>query len=324
MNTNKKGNNFEKRAFGALGRALEDGKLGIRPENAVIFRQKGYYSTKRGKDILFDISIEVTLEGAPSPSFYWLWECKDYSGSVPVGDLEEFANKVEQVTDLNVKAGFITNAPLQESAMSFARSTGIAVVQITGGAGPEANALKHICYGVVISLFTHQEDVSASTEKHFQYIDFSNNICPKGGDIKIARFKKILFVDSEDHAEITRRQWKFGGCTIFAENAESAKTIIKNTFTPDGGEAFDLIVSELRFDGGYASGFDFLEMIKTSPVFSKVRDVIFVIFSASDNRADLRKGLELGASAYFVKPAPSAQLIEDWATILQQISQLVR
>jgi hypothetical protein len=137
MNSTARGDEFEDMVFTKLREALEKGELGLIPECCKMFRKKGYHSPDRGGPIEFDISIELFRPGAEKPSLLWLWECKDYSGTVPVGDVEEFWAKVQQVAGLNVKAGFAARGELSSGAMSIAHSRRMAVVQIQTRNVPE-------------------------------------------------------------------------------------------------------------------------------------------------------------------------------------------
>ena len=93
-------------------------------EYSKIFRKKGYFSKDREKDIIFDVSIEVTIPGQDCFSLLFLIECKNYSHSVPVDDVEEFFAKIQQVSGANAK-GFKmvrANMPNQKVLASFAIS----------------------------------------------------------------------------------------------------------------------------------------------------------------------------------------------------------
>jgi len=131
MTTNReKGASFEEKAFGLLQALVVSEQFGFLPDCAKIFTQKAYFSSDRGSDIVFDISIEVTLPGASEPSFLWLWECKNYAKPIPVDDVEEFNSKVLQVAGLNVKGGIISSGALQSGALNYAASRKIAVIRI--------------------------------------------------------------------------------------------------------------------------------------------------------------------------------------------------
>jgi hypothetical protein len=124
------GANFEDKAFTTLRSLLEAESLGLVPRNCEIRRHPQYFSKDRGSMITFDISIEVRIGQGDDYCFLWLWECKDYSGTIPVNDVEEFFSKVTQVCGVNAKAGLITSAALQKSAIAFARAKGMSVVRL--------------------------------------------------------------------------------------------------------------------------------------------------------------------------------------------------
>lgn len=90
-----------------------------------LFSKKGYYSKDREADIVFDISIEIYLPEAQEYSSRVIFECKNYSHSVPVNDVEEFFSKVQQVGAANSKAVLVSNAAFQSGTMAFAKSKGI-------------------------------------------------------------------------------------------------------------------------------------------------------------------------------------------------------
>lgn len=124
-----KGKTFELKAYEALSEALRNNRLGLLPSACKIFHRKGYFS------------IEVSLPGAPTWSLLWAWECKEYKGSIPVDDIEEFLSKLDQIAGANVKGGFVVSGALQESALNVARAKGIMVVRLL----PE-NQIDHILW----------------------------------------------------------------------------------------------------------------------------------------------------------------------------------
>ena len=81
-----------------IKRLLEDqigsGSLALDPSHTKVFHKKAYYSRDRGKDITFDVVIEVTRPGATEPWLVWVWECKDLARPVAVDDVEEFSAKL--------------------------------------------------------------------------------------------------------------------------------------------------------------------------------------------------------------------------------------
>ena len=130
MNTTAKGTAFELRVFDIIKAIIETDPSYFGFKASEIFLKRAYYSSKRESNIIFDIAIECKRSGAVSTSLYVLIECKDYSGKIPVNDLEEFSKKAEQVTGLNVKCMFFTTSSLEEGALTFAMNSKIAVVRI--------------------------------------------------------------------------------------------------------------------------------------------------------------------------------------------------
>lgn len=130
MNTTEKGDVFEGRAAKIIKDALDAGKLGIYANQCKVFAKKAYYSKDRESDIIFDLAIEVWPPGATNFTLLFLVECKNYSHRVPVNDVEEFHDKIRQVSGVNVKGIFITNNDFQEGAFRYARSKGMMLIQV--------------------------------------------------------------------------------------------------------------------------------------------------------------------------------------------------
>lgn len=130
MNTASKGNAFEERVFEALKTELENERLCAAPKHAKIVRHKSYHSRDRGSDIITDISIEVFLPNRAKPSLVWIFECKDYSGAIPVDDIEEFHAKIQQISQDNTKGSIVTSGALQRAARSYAEAKGIGVIRL--------------------------------------------------------------------------------------------------------------------------------------------------------------------------------------------------
>lgn len=128
MNTVKKGNIFEEKAFKIIKKLIEDGSLGIK-DNIQIFRKKGYYSYSRKKEIKFDISIEVWPPGAKRFALIYFIECKNYGHSIPVDDIEVFYQQAEGVAEGCFKCVFIANNAFQEGLHNFADTKRIMLIR---------------------------------------------------------------------------------------------------------------------------------------------------------------------------------------------------
>jgi Zn-dependent peptidase ImmA (M78 family) len=130
LSTYAKGDRFEEQVFEFLSREINEGRFYVfRPECCKIFRKKGYYSRDREDFIVFDISVEVFLPGFETPSLLVLIECKNYSGKVPVGDIEEFGSKINQVAGFNAKGIFASASAFQSGTFNIARNRGFGVLR---------------------------------------------------------------------------------------------------------------------------------------------------------------------------------------------------
>ena len=130
MTTVEKGDKFEDLVYRQFDQELKDNRLHVTSATSQLFKKKSYFSRDRESNIVFDLSIETWLSGASNYSLLTLIECKDYTHSIPVNDIEEFHSKVRQVTGTNVKAIFVTNSSLQSGALQYAQSNKIALVRI--------------------------------------------------------------------------------------------------------------------------------------------------------------------------------------------------
>lgn len=129
MNTTKKGDKLEDQVFEVFESQIADDCFIAKREFCKIFRKKGYYSKDREKEIIFDVSVEVTLPGQKRYSLLFLIECKNYSHSVPVDDAEEFFSKIQQISGANTKGIIVSTNSFQDGAFKFSRSKGIGLLR---------------------------------------------------------------------------------------------------------------------------------------------------------------------------------------------------
>ncbi len=130
MNTTKKGNLFEQRCYDVINTALQNGELGIIPENCEIFQKRKYYSSSRKDFIIFDLAIEVTLVGGKKPTLVYIIECKDLNHNIPVDDVEEFQAKISGIDGFQTKGLFIAKKPLAKSGKTIADNKGFMIIQL--------------------------------------------------------------------------------------------------------------------------------------------------------------------------------------------------
>ena len=120
-----KGDAYEQNVFKLVQDQLNQGELGIDPNLCRVRHKPNYFSRDRGKDIIFDVSIEVSRRTAAEPYWIWIWECKNYNHTVPVDDIEEFHSKLSQVGANRTKGTMITPVAFDPGGVEFARSKGI-------------------------------------------------------------------------------------------------------------------------------------------------------------------------------------------------------
>lgn len=129
LSGSKKGDAFEEKMFLLFKHELESGGLGWSPSWGKIYKKRGYYSAARKKNIIFDIAIEFIRPGATECTCVFIIECKDYKGSVPVDDVEEFSGKLAQLSGVSIKGIFATNSAFQAGARSVAKANGFGLLR---------------------------------------------------------------------------------------------------------------------------------------------------------------------------------------------------
>jgi IrrE N-terminal-like domain/Restriction endonuclease len=130
MNTTEFGDVLEKQIYDYLSALIAADLYWVKKDQCKIFWKKGYYSSQRKDKITFDVAIEVWLPRASEYSLLILVECKRYTTRpVPVGDIEQFFQKVQQVSSGNRKAILASNAAFDRGTRTFAASNGIALLR---------------------------------------------------------------------------------------------------------------------------------------------------------------------------------------------------
>lgn len=132
-NTGKK---FEEEVYKMISEMVNKNEFMVSNPNVKLKRKPRYYSKDRNTEIEFDISVEKYLTSPDEnkgikPSIIIVIECKDYSNGIPVDDVEEFHEKLQQIGADNTKGMMITkNGCFQRSALAYAESKGIALARI--------------------------------------------------------------------------------------------------------------------------------------------------------------------------------------------------
>lgn len=96
-----------------------------------IHRKKKYYCHERGKDIEFDVVIEIRRKGKLEPHSIVIFECKNYktTNSVPETDITDFSDKLSRIAKHNAKGVLVFASRLQSGAMNLAEKRKIGIVK---------------------------------------------------------------------------------------------------------------------------------------------------------------------------------------------------
>lgn len=129
MDTVSKGRKFERIVFDYLSNLVKRNEFWSRAELTKVYSRKKYFSKDRGSYIEVDVSIEIFLPNQEKPSIIVLVECKDYSSSIPVDDIEEFYAKIQQITGANVKGIFATTSAFQPAGLQYCESKQIGLLR---------------------------------------------------------------------------------------------------------------------------------------------------------------------------------------------------
>ena len=126
----EKGKTLELQVKESLEVELSQDRLGISQNATKVYHRKSYYSSERGSEIEIDVSLEVFRPDANDPFLIWAWECKDYHHNVPIGDIEEFHSKLEQIGLHKTKGTVVCRHGFQKGAISFAEAKAIGLARI--------------------------------------------------------------------------------------------------------------------------------------------------------------------------------------------------
>lgn len=198
----EKGTKLENQVFDLVSRLLKEDDFIVPKKTSKIFKKKAYYSLKRDKDIIFDITIETTLPNADKYSILTIIECKNLNKKVTVDDIEEFGSKINQVGEHNTKGIVVTTQSFQKSALSIAKKEGIALIRLNS-----SNEIQWINYrrssNNNINKFENEQELTNEKCLNEPFICLI-------GDKKITNFADLFlefsiidhFNDSEEFIEI--------------------------------------------------------------------------------------------------------------------------
>jgi Zn-dependent peptidase ImmA (M78 family) len=130
VNTVKIGDEFEAKSKKLIRKIIDNQELSITPAHCTVKEKVKYYSVKRRKDIIFDLSIEVKHPKADKPFLVCIVECKNLNKPVPVDDIEEFESKVSGIQEFQTKKIVIAKNDFQSGSYDVAKTLGITLINV--------------------------------------------------------------------------------------------------------------------------------------------------------------------------------------------------
>lgn len=199
-----KGTKLENQVYDLIKDLLNQDNFIVPNKHSEIFKRKGYYSLKRDKEIIFDVTIETKLPNADKYSTLVVFECKNLGSKVTVDDVEEFGSKLNQVGEHNTKGIIVTTNTFQESAFTIAKREGIGLIRLNS-----SKEIQWINYRKDSSV----QGKSSIEEEKIEFIDERHNIEPfiaTYNGFKFTNFADLLiklsvidcFKDNEEFIEI--------------------------------------------------------------------------------------------------------------------------
>ncbi|MGS0646011.1 ImmA/IrrE family metallo-endopeptidase [Komagataeibacter melomenusus] len=76
--------------------------------------------------------MEIYANGRPSPHLYVIFECKNYSGSVPEVYVNDFSAKLGRIFPHTAKGVMVVSSQLQSGAEQVARNRGLGIIKYDG------------------------------------------------------------------------------------------------------------------------------------------------------------------------------------------------
>ncbi|MEO0542236.1 MAG: ImmA/IrrE family metallo-endopeptidase [Pseudomonadota bacterium] len=93
--------------------------------------KKRLYCNERQREVEFDVVVEVYRRGATEPYLFAIFECKNYSGSVPETEVTEFSDKLSSIARNGAKGVLVVSSTLQSGAKQLAKSRNIGVAKFS-------------------------------------------------------------------------------------------------------------------------------------------------------------------------------------------------
>jgi Zn-dependent peptidase ImmA (M78 family) len=254
----EKGNKFEAEVIPMFEKLLQNGELSVNPKISKLRIKPKYYNKDRGSLDAFDLSIETYPVGAKMPSLVHIIECKHFSGTINVDELEQTLSltsnhflKVSKDSDYSfaVKVIFIFKGKISQTLSTKAKNNGVMLIEVL-----DKKDYKILLYKNEKKDFRKYVCLDKNIEKELVKTVYSlinnNNI----NQPKIEGLRRLSRVDVK---EIARKEFKKVGAI---KSTRCLKTRIVNYIE----ETYSIKVCYKVFDGCTEDSLGYLDINSNS------------------------------------------------------------
>lgn len=132
MSSTEKGDELEDHLYKFLLDQQRRGELifGLsHPHNSKIFKKKKYFCKERKNKIEFDVVVETYQPGSDQPSYYTVFECKNYKSALPDDRVRSFSDKLSSVFRHNAKGVMVVRNAIQSGSENLLRERGLGLAK---------------------------------------------------------------------------------------------------------------------------------------------------------------------------------------------------
>lgn len=141
------GDALEEFFYTYLDHELSHNRLPFVRKCCKLFRKKKYWSDARNGYVETDISIEVYEDRkCDNRSLLWVWECKDWTRPVTVGEIEKFQSTLQQIGKNATKGTVVICSGLTEAAFNFAKTNNIGFFKLEMSEDYQEARVKKVLY----------------------------------------------------------------------------------------------------------------------------------------------------------------------------------
>ncbi len=196
------GKQLEDYVFENINEFFERDIIPIKKSFCSIHRNKKYFSDLRQNYINFENVVEcfsVEKNENAQPFLAIVFECKDTNRKVEVGEIEEFAHKINQGLGLRIKGYIVTKSGFQSSTLNIAKKLGIGLIRIL----PDENkGFAHAIACNINHLYTIEQirtgylfalcGITNNFDTQTEFLWHCNSVISDGQSIKYAIFRELI------------------------------------------------------------------------------------------------------------------------------------